>query len=321
MLTLDYWKYADKIEVGDYVFDKDGKITQVKLVQRYFAEDCYEVILDDHLSIKGDKHLAFNVENETYRKQLDKYKMVRRVFLRPLKQIKVQEFLTGSLKGRGNRTEFSIPTTKPLEFPHQFLGVPPFIFGFWYFNRKMHKNFIAHHGNKETIFQKFKDHGYQIQELHVVNNHQYFYEVPNIEQQMLPNVPTRIPNNYLMGSIEERVELLSGIVHSKSKCYNAKTNWFRFCDKHLPTIQSIQGLVESLGNKSYVLYDRQRKNYTIFFNSKIKLTEQHKVKPVKVHYGRRYIKEINPIQSQMCVHIETENNNAILVGEGFIPVC
>ena len=34
VLTLDYWKPARKIEVGDYVFDKDGKLVKVKLVFR-----------------------------------------------------------------------------------------------------------------------------------------------------------------------------------------------------------------------------------------------------------------------------------------------
>ena len=241
--------------------------------------------------------------------------------MRPLRHYKIQDLLTKSLKGRAGRTEFSIPTSKPLEFPHQFHAIPPFIFGFWYFNRKMHKNFIAHHGNKETIFQKFKDHGYQIQELHTVNNNQYFFEMPNIERQLLPNLPTKIPTNYLMGSIEERTELLSGIVHAKPRTYNPRTQWFRFTDKHLPTLQAIQSLTESLGNRSKLTYDDYYGYYTLQFKSRIKLTAAQVIKPVKVHYGRRYIKEINTIQPQMCVHIETLTGNGVLACEGFIPTC
>jgi hypothetical protein len=45
VLTLDWWKPASKLEVGDYVFDKDGKIVQVKLIQQYYSENCKRVTL------------------------------------------------------------------------------------------------------------------------------------------------------------------------------------------------------------------------------------------------------------------------------------
>ena len=64
VLTLDYWKAARNLQPGDYVFDKDGKIVQIKLVQEYRAQQCYEVMFNDYLSVAGDQHLGFLVEKK-----------------------------------------------------------------------------------------------------------------------------------------------------------------------------------------------------------------------------------------------------------------
>ena len=70
VLTLDWWKPADKLEVGDYVFDKDGKIVQIKLIQQYYSENCKRVTFNDHLSVAGDDKLNFMVEDLKYRHRL-----------------------------------------------------------------------------------------------------------------------------------------------------------------------------------------------------------------------------------------------------------
>ena len=64
VLTLDYWKPAYKLQVGDYVFDRNGQIVQVKLVQQYRSSSCYEVIFHDHLRISGDDKLGFMLETK-----------------------------------------------------------------------------------------------------------------------------------------------------------------------------------------------------------------------------------------------------------------
>ena len=128
VLTLDWWKPAAKLEVGDYVFDKDGKIVQVKLIQQYHSDDCYEVTFSDYLSIRGDDKLGFPTEDLKYRKRLDEYKGIFK-FTRPLKHFTVSALLDLPLKDKRDRLAYSVPTTKPLQLPHQTLPVPPFVFG------------------------------------------------------------------------------------------------------------------------------------------------------------------------------------------------
>jgi len=322
VLTLDYWKPADKVQVGDYIFNKDGKPTKVKLVQLYRSEECYEVEFNDHLTVEGDKHLGFLVEDKKYRDRLLQYKGIQKKFRRPLKFTKIQDFLGLSLKDKRSRSVYSIPTTQPIQFPYQLPSIPPFIFGFWFFNKRARTKYISQPGLSEYIYQKFKDHGYQIKEGRKNNRGRYFTVTPSLESQLAPDIPNRIPANYLFGSVEERVELLSGIMYAKTRQYSQTTDMFRFGTKHYGTAKRVQNLVESLGSKTVLQYDESVKTYKLFFKSRLQLMEHQKSPKIKVHLSRRYIKKINPIPAQMCVHIETEGkDNSILVGEGFIQAC
>lgn len=313
--TLDYWKPAGKLEVGDYVFDKDGKVVKITLVQEYRAKNCYTVALSDHLSVSGDENLAFPTENLKYRNRVASFKNVLK-FRRPLRPVKVVQLLEEPLKNKYNNLKYSIQTTKPLQFSHQDLPVPPFIFGYWFFNRQKNKKMTA---KSEWILEKFKDHGYK-PNAHVWLN--YFTVTPTVESHLLPFIPTKIPNNYLFASEEQRIELLSGILMSKTRQYNQKTDTFRFSSKRFAFVQQVQCLTESLGIKTRLMHDETRTTYTLFFRSRIKLIPEQVSPPLKVHQARRYIVDVRPTQTQSCIHLETTGeDNTILVGEGFIPTC
>ena len=117
ILTLDYWKYAYQLKPGDYVFNQNGKLVKVKLVQAYRADDCYEVMFNDYLTASGDRHLGFMCETPKYRNRLQTYKGVHK-FRRPLKHFAVQNLLETSLISKTNSKLYSVPTTKPLQLVH-----------------------------------------------------------------------------------------------------------------------------------------------------------------------------------------------------------
>lgn len=319
VLTLDYWKYAHALNEGDYVFDREGKLVRIKLIQKYRAADCYQVTFNDHLTVTGDKNLGFPVETPKYRKRICEYKGKRK-FLRPLKPTKVQDLLTASLKSNRNKLNFSVPSAKPLELPHQTLPVPPFIFGFWFFSRRSTKKLAAPRGKWEEVERQFKDHGYKIIPGKKINASQREFAVfPSIESQLIPDIPNGIPNNYLLASNEQRLELLRGILHAKSRQYSLKRDRFRFSSYHARLFSQVQFLVESLGHKTTCIFDNTKEYYTVSFKSRLKLLDEQVSPPLKVHNDRRYIKQIEPMGEQLCVHIETEGaDNSFLVGAGFI---
>ena len=320
VLTLDWWKPAAKLKVGDYVFDRNGKPVQIKLIQQYRVEDCYRVMFDDHLTLSGDGKLGFPMEDIKYRKRLCSYKGHFK-FRRPLKHIIIDNLTELPLKNNRNRSVYSVPTTQPLQFPYQDLPVPPFVFGYWFFNRTPTQKLTVETEKQEEIIQRFKDYGYKI----ILGskkpyNRREFTVKPSIESQLVPNIPSVVPYNYLLANTEQRIELLSGIIMAKRAQYNQKADRFGITAKNLNTITRIQSLVESLGCKTIIEHEENNSNYSISFRSRHSLVSNQASPPVKVHHARRYVSKISKLPAQLCVHIETTSEDStILVGEGFIP--
>jgi len=319
VLTLDYWKIADHITESDIVFDRHGKPARVKLVQKYRSDNCYAVYFDDGLSIKGDLNLRLPVENEKYRKRVNEYKG-RRTFSRPLSIKSVKELLNTSLRGRENRHEYTVPTAGELAFPTQTLPVPPFVFGFWFFNRKANEIMYAPKGCEDFVHRKFKDAGYKLvlkKKSH--NGQQMFVTKPTVRSHLVPNVPVNIPDNYLLASAEQRLELLRGIIHAKSRQYNETKDRFRVTTGNKLDAKQIQYLAESLGCKTNIAKNPPGKGFTVFIKTRLRLIENQVSPNLKIRQQWRYVNEIVQIQPQSCVHIETDSpDGSFLVGEGFI---
>lgn len=319
VLTHNYWKPASKIEVGDYVFDRFGQPAKVTLVQEYYAQDCYRVTLSDGLTISGDKHLALPTENTKYRNRLVTYKGVHK-FRRPLRPLTMQDLVDAPLRGKNNSLLYSVPSTQPIALSHQDLPVHPFVFGFWFINKNPKNHIKIPKAHTEYVTQKLKDCGYLLTSWRDKKIHIRVYSTkPTVESQLIPNVPTRIPNNYLLAAPEQRIELLSGILYAKRSQYNKQSDTFRITGKVSQLMRQIQGLVESLGIKTNMAYREDFNEYTLTFRSRLKLMEHQESPKLKVHQARRYIEHVKQIEPQMCIHIETEGaDKSFLVGEGFI---
>ena len=320
ILTLDYWKRADQVQEGDLLLDRNGQPAKVTLVQKYTPLHCYEVLFNDHLTIAGDDKLGFVVETHLDRCKESQYKG-----LRPReRQYRVKQISDLLIEPLHNPVQhhfiYSVPTTKPLQLPHQDLPVPPFIFGFWFFNRKKRKQMVAFQDFQDDIHQAFRDAGYRVKLGCKIKQLRYeFTTTPTIESQLAPNVPVRIPNNYLMGSYEQRLELLKGILQAKHRQYNPRTKVFRITNMNEALVRQCQWLVESLGHKTTFFSNDQVKNHTLTFKSRLNLIP-NQIPPIKKRVlARRQIREIYEIQQQPCVHIETTGDRGTFsVGEGFI---
>lgn len=319
VLTLDYWKLAYQLQPGDYIFNSDGELVKIRSVQTFRVDECYEIFFDDHLSIAGDQHLTLLTESKKYRDRTYAHKQKYK-FRRPLERYTPEHLQQTALLDRRNRKTLSVPTTKPLRLPHQFLSIPPFLFGFWFFNRRSDGTLAAPKGTSEYVQQRFKDAGYKVTQKRKLTTGEHNFKIsPSIESQLRPLIPHKIPNNYLLASAEQRLELLSGIIHSKSRQYNQRKNRFRFSKNNPVFTSQVQFLVESLGCRSTHEYDKTIRNYTLLFKCSYKLLEKQTTKVVKVHAARRYITKVKPTPGQLCTHIEIEGNNpSFLVGEGFI---
>jgi replicative DNA helicase len=313
VLTLDYWKFAGDIKPGDILFDRHGNPVTVKLAQPYRALRCYEAQFNDGLTVAGDEHLKLPVETENFRKQVRKYQGKKK-FRRQPDPTPLSLLIDKPLTGRENRKEFSVATTGALQLPHIDLPVPPFVFGFWFFNRRKDGTLKPPPEFRDVVIEKLKEYGY------LPTEKERFTTSPTILSHLVPDVPYKIPNNYLLASPEQRLELFSGIMHTKSRRYNPKTNRFRFTSRRKDLAQQVQYLSESLGCKTVMEYDRTKNYYTVTITTRLKLIPNQNPRPIKVRQEWRLISDVYEIEPQSCIHIETDGQDkSFLVGEGFIP--
>ena len=319
VLTLDYWKMACDVRAGDILFDRLGNPVTVTLVQEYRAQTCYMVVFNDGLSVRGDDKLILPLEDERYRKRLRAYKQKLK-FTRPLKQWTVDELLEKPLTGRENRKLYSVPTTAPLKLPTQPLPVPPFVFGFWFFNHRKDQTMQAPSQHTEFVDEKFKDAGYRVIKTQPRSaTEPRFRTSPTVQQHLAPFIPTKIPNNYLLASPEQRQELLMGILHARKNRYIKKHDRFQFTSHHELLAKQVQMLAESLGCKTTLNYKPTEQKFVLSIKTRLKLMEEQTPKTIKLRQNYRFVMDIQEIQPQACVHIRTDGpDGSFLVGEGFI---
>ena len=320
VLTGDDWKLAKDVRPGDWVFNHLGKPVKVKTVQMFRSEECYRVTFDDYLSVDGDKHLSFFAENTVKRVRESKYKGIQKTPVN-LPKIPCTEMLNIGLHNRGNHSEFSVPTTQPVELPTQPQSIPPFVFGIWFMGAISKKQISIPNEFAEYIYEKFQENGYKIVDITKRGSEmQRFRTKPCIWTQLHVRYPTKVPFAYLNGSKDQRLDLIRGMLCVKN-CKPLPKNhklFIRQREKYKSFV--LQYLSESLGAKTQYRIDQHRDTYDISILRLKPFLEQHEQKKPTRHYARRYVKSIEPIPAQLCVHIETDKEDgSFLAGEGFIP--
>ena len=320
VLTANDWQYAKDIKPGDYVFNQLGQPVKVKTVQTYRSEDCYRVTFDDYLSIDGDLHLAFPIEDRQYRKRALAYRGRLQRYAK-LKIINVQSLCELDLTHRGNRSTYSVPTTEPVQLPHQPLGIPPFVYGLWFAGRMSRRQIHIPYEFLDDAIEKLTNAGYKVTK---TGPYRQKYErirtEPSIWDQLRGLQTRKIPIQYLYSSAEQRLELIQGLLSAKPCKKTGSTGLFCIKTRKKHISAAIQYLSESLGAKTIPTEDKITGTYDLRIFRITPFIEQMAQKRAAAHLARRYVKSIKPISAQLCVHIETdEKDGTFLVGEGFIP--
>lgn len=319
VFTLDGWKYAKDIKLGDWLFDRLGQPVQVTAIQTYRSEECYRVTMSDGTLVEGDAHLSFPTEDKQYRKKTYTYtgKISRRVH--PVER-SVTEMADKGLTYRGGRKYFSVPTTEPLQLPTQPLPVPPFIFGFWFAALKSKKTMAVPLWLADEVYEIFRSHGYKIVKSSMKSkNYEHFSTEPCLWTQCGAKMLRKIPQNYLYASAEQRLILLQGVLRARQLKKAENYRYSRIKSRSLDKLVTIQVLAESLGARTSSYLDRTLNQRMLDILRFKPILNDIEPKRGIVHLERRTISKIEPIPAQLCVHIETEGKaQSFSVNEGFI---
>jgi predicted phage terminase large subunit-like protein len=246
VLTTKGWVNHGSLNVGDYVFGKDGTPKKIIATEKSYMHECQSVQLDNGECFVAAKEHEWEVDyqndNRTYIKgsysEFGKSKF-KKEYVRISKIVETQNILSGY-----NRRSPAIKLVDSLEIAQKELPIDPYLLGCW-IGDGISKNGYLCCGNQDyEHFYKLgigrverKDyHIIRVEELHVklrLNN-------------LLNN--KHIPIEYLLSSKEQRMELLRGLMDTDG--FVGKNGECEFVTIKKELANSFYTLLFSLGIKT-----------------------------------------------------------------------
>lgn len=269
ILTEDGFHPMGDIRVGDKVYTRNGTLTEVTHVFPQGECDVYEVVLEDGRSVKCNKDHLWIVNSSTTRPPAQE-----RVFT-------TQEMIEkGIIVGNGRNRRFQIPYPQAIQYPERQLSVPPYVMGYAIgdgclkeaaFGISTHVNDVD---NIKRIASLLETSDYKQRD----SSHTWYFYTDNpkymtekqckkIQNKALfadfPELLTgaenkKIPDIYMRGSIEQRWELLRGLMDSDGTGHLGRL-LFTTVSKQLA--QQVLELVRSLGYTGNIGIDHRADKY------------------------------------------------------------
>ena len=239
ILTTDGWKKMRHLRAGDYVFGSDGNPTKVVAVSETWKNrECYRVFSDDGASVVVDS------EHEWTARLCCKHK-------------KYREHTTKDLAGRKAKRNPLIPEYSPVVFPDADYIVDPWLMGYWIGDGTASIGNVTV-GDQDIIY--FLDQLSRLGEKYSAKrkpNNVWNVRVHGLHSR-LKRIGVlgmrRIPDEYLLGSVEQRFALLQGLVDSDG--HVTPRHAIEVTTIHEELSLQIQHLVHTLGQKCSIIKGR-----------------------------------------------------------------
>lgn len=214
------WTTMGDVQPGDYVLDEMGRPTKVLTKSEVFHHEQYEIkFLDGESIVASGTHL-WNVIPFAKAKRLRRRGVTDwRDHWDATVTMSTRDMLdTGVLVPNGPKataSNFLIPMHRPLELPEADLPVDPYVFGAWLGDGSSNGAMMTIGDKGHHIIEEFAKRGYELKkmkaDLMYSFGHQGFVKALRPFDVVGPG-KKRIPMIYLRASIEQRRELLRGIM-------------------------------------------------------------------------------------------------------------
>ena len=352
--TLDGWTMMGDINVGDIVFDMCGKPCEVTYVSPVQYDKTYKLVFSDGSEIiAGASHQWVT---ETYSERMQKLKLTpeyrakrretrvprgtgKKPWLAELNSKRAYKYLDPIEYGVRTTQEIAdtlishrqinhaIPVCGAIETQEKNLMVDPYLLGAWLGDGSSDGGSIT--GTDPEIFEAFRAAGYTLKQYADIT-----WGVNGLRAQLrLLGVRQNkhIPQEYLRASIEQRKELLRGIMDTDGYCET--TGYCEFTNTNRVLSENVRELLCGLGIKATITTGRATLNgkdcgekYRISFVSEFPVfrlkrkLDRQKLNGFRGTHNRRYIvkaEEIARVPMQ-CISVSSETET-YLAGRTFIP--
>lgn len=337
ILTTNGWTDIEHLKVGEYIYGIDGKPTRVLIKSEVFNKPMYRLHLadgreldvsEDHINViihrKGRKnrHGIYNVYEEISTKYLLKYKL----FTTRTKTKK---------NPKGREAMVWIPLPKPLEFSKKNLPIDPYTLGLILGDGHIEKtngsvNLTAHKDDME-FYKKHIPHllGSEWIDKRNLNVHTLsIRKLGKIMKSLGLNVHGDykfIPNEYLYSSIEDRLELLKGLMDTDGTLDYKRRSGAEFSSNSEFLAKGVQFLIYSLGGTAKInssISASGKTHYKVSINSSFNIfklprkASVYKTTSFKDKVPLVSITKIPTVSSQ-CIAVDNKSHT-FLAGD-FVP--
>jgi hypothetical protein len=316
--TPDGWTTIGDIKVGDKIFAPDGNIVSVTFkTETMYNHKCYKVYFDNGEEIIADAEHLWEV-NSSYWRTGKKVINTDEIYNRYQRKNK-------NKRGKGVNGSFYVEVSKSINLDNNDLPIDPYLLGVWLGDGYSADSRIVSHKDDYSFYKTKIDVEYEREDNNCIR-----FKVRNLKEKLksinlLKN--KHIPKIYLRSSVEQRMELLRGLMDADGSV--TKTQSFEFYQKDYNFILQFVELISSLGIKSRIR--RKLINncyyYTVSFASKDKVFNlPRKVNLINVNRNgrpqnkRHYIQKIEEVNSVpvACIQVDS-TDHMFLCGKTFIP--
>lgn len=345
------FKKMKDIQIGDYVFGRDGKPTRVIDIPFVGEDTTYEIEFDD-----GDKIIAskdhdwicmgpeqrfrkfykgktgYTIINETYQKW----------------QVKSTQDILDHCYSDGKPKaprRYVVPFCSPVEYPTQELPIEPYMLGLMIGDGSLggtreHEQIKLHINGDETEILEYLSEFYQFKHkdrncvaVSLAKKTGFKDKVKNLKLNVYSQ-DKFIPEQYLLAGVGQRKELLAGLMDTNGTSdASGQSISYSTCSEKLAN--DVKQLVRSLGGSAWIARDKAGyKKDGVYhkcldtFNVHIKTTwnvfKLAKQKRSRWTYPRRYahqkvIYRITPIENVKTKCITVENvDGSFLVSKNYV---
>jgi ribonucleoside-triphosphate reductase len=315
IITKNGWKKTKDVVIGDILYSSSGKETKVIDTVSFENKDLFKITFSDNSSlIACNEHLWIISTNDDLSK--NKTRVVDTNFL--IKNLK-----------QGNRNNISIWNPKPIVREKKEFHIEPYILGLWLGDGYSSGYQISTSVDESKyVCEQYNKYGYTTKKSDSSNLWTYSIHglAKDLKKYNLLN-NKHIPEEYLFGSIEQRLSLIQGLMDSdghvdkNGRCHFYNTN--KNIIVNFKEILSSLGIIYTISNNN-TKKEHYLDGYTINFytslpvvtlpNKKINLRKFDSKRTLK-----RKIKTIENIGKggATCFHVDSEDNS-FLAGKEMI---
>lgn len=326
-----------EIKIGDTLFDENGKkctVTGVTDIQ--YDRDCYEITFSDGNTVIADADHQWTVSSKYQRRYNPEDPST--------KTLTTEELMENLYYCEGTDNQennWSIPLTKPVEYSEQDLPIDPYVLGVWLGDGNARGARITSADPEviqeierrgQPVHKGASKYGYNLsdgQHTGLVKPESLYHKLNKLN--LLNN--KHVPEEYIISSVEQRQELLRGLLDTDG--YATKTGTCIFTNTNIHLAKAVKTIAESLGLRT----TWREKQPSVSGNPKAKCKLAYKVtfkpdfKPFYISrkaerinwdagklYNNRTISNIEPVDSVPVKCIEVDSpNHLFLITDSYIP--